>query len=1664
MIHSKLEETRRALLDLTRRNRLLNFRPDAANVVRVCGESPAHVYRLLAEAQKTLRLVAAEEGELPPAPGSGASSATDPRAPTGCPGAAIDSPPTITSGAPSALADTQHAQHTEPPATWGDGLLSAERLEDDLLQTPHRAEDLDRRLLNLAREAESALQEQGCNILFLAIGLVEWTDRLDSKVRSLAPVVLLPVELIRRSVRRRHTLRMLDEESVLNPVFQELCRTQLGLRLPDFDPDAADPLGACLAAVANAIRPLRSWTLRADINLALLSFSKLLMYLDLDDSRWGHGEKVSQHPQVLGLTGLGAAWPRPAPPPDPAELDDRVAPQETFQVLDADSSQAAAIVAAKGGASLVIQGPPGTGKSQTITNIIAECLSQGRTVLFVAEKAAALDVVHRRLTQVGLGAFTAALHSRKASKRAFMEDLKRSLALDWRPLHARQRLNPEDLGRLRADLNLYVRALHRPLLPLGLTPYEAIGRSLALAAAPEAPIILNDPLRWDPARLRRAEEAIAAYAAATRKAGDPSTHPWRGVGIDSLPLAKRQQVDRAVRAVAQAINALQSAAARAGLVLGSPAATTVADTAVLAAAMASALRAPAITPGSLGGQTWDATRAELPMLLAAGRRLDEVRESLAERWTPQAQDANWSAAAACYKQQGASVLRWVSLAWWKARGQVRRHTVPQTTHPGNARLTADLVLLLEADRLRHEIARASTWAEPLFGSLWKSDASDWDRLNLYAEAAVALRAAIRRGLATEAGVAVFSDPLRREQAAAITEELRRAHARYVSDLQDLVALLVIDLPAFVGGDPERRAMTSLAARVRECESASESLVDWTERTRARAACSSAGLSSFLEWVDAAAGRAADRGMALSVDFMPAAASQSTPIAPSHGRWRGIPTESWTDAFRRQFYRLWADAAIAECAPLSGFRAEEHERAIGVFRQLDAQWLEDTRRRLVAGVGAARPRVGSSLTENSGLGILEAQLRRQRNIMSIRRLLASPAGEAVLRIKPCFMMSPLSVAQHLEPGRLKFDVVIFDEASQVEPADALGAVARGKQLILVGDEKQLPPTSFFTAMTADAGAGGVEGEFDIPVGDLESVLSLGAASLPRTTLRWHYRSRHQSLIDFSNREFYDSLLRVFPSPCAERGDQGLSTVYVEGGVYLRGHGQSNPVEARRVAEAVMEHARERPGQSLGVGAFSVAQQRAIEDELESLRRVAEAPSVEEFFDPARDEPFFVKNLETVQGDERDVMLLSVGYGPDQHGRVTMNFGPLNQDGGWRRLNVLVTRARHRCILFTSLRPDQIRAEADTPRGVRALKAYLAYAAGGAALSPAQAATGRPAPLKSESETADSTRLASFEQVVADCLRGAGWAVHEAVGCAGFAIDLAVVDPANPERYLAGVECDGPGYHSLPTARDRDRLRTQVLESLGWTILRVWAPDWFQRPERSLRTLIEQLHAAATEHEPGVRDAEAVLPEEDSSSAESDDGAEVEAGDAEALPEGVVPYVRYKLRRKGDRERLLRTRAGALAEVVKEIVAVEGPIHRDEATRVAAALYDCRPVGQAAERIREAIEAATALKAIRSVGEFLWPAAMDRPPLRWRGAAGAVTAAELICVEEMVEAVAWVATHEFGVPLDDLPAAAIRRLGFKRSGRSLEALARAGVEAARKAQRITAGADGFARAGP
>lgn len=734
-------------------------------------------------------------------------------------------------------------------------------------------------------------------------------------------------------------------------------------------------------------------------------------------------------------------------------------------------------------------------------------------------------------------------------------------------------------------------------------------------------------------------------------------------------------------------------------------------------------------------------------------------------------------------------------------------------------------------------------------------------------------------------------------------------------------------------------------------------------------------------------------------------------------------------FQKGVYQEWINNLYVEDDYLGKFRRENHEQIISDFCQIDQELIHISANRVIAEANNRKPQDILIQAEDSEIGVLLRESAKKRRLMPIRSLLQR-IPNLLTRLKPCLLMSPISVSQFLSPDLMKFDLILYDEASQIVPEDAVGSIYRGKTIVVAGDNKQLPPTSFFQkSLIEDLDWDETtEGEVEVFDSILDECLGIG---LPVKTLRWHYRSRHESLIAFSNNQFYDGSLITFPSARAEDESLGVKSVHIKDAIYDRGGKRDNPKEAEAVADLVFEHFKNYPEKTLGVVTFSIAQMETIEEIID--RRLREEPEFEHFFKEDRLEGFFVKNLENVQGDERDVIIFSVGYGRDQKGQMTLNFGPLNKAGGERRLNVAVTRAREKVVVVTSILAADIEIGSSSAAGVQALRGYLEYAekSGKASKSTIQ-------PTKCDS---------ALEEALAAEIRQIDYDVIPKVGYSAYPIDIGVIDPANPGCYLLGIECDGPTYYASNSARDRDRLREQVLRQLGWKIHRVWSPDWVARRESEVRRLKDALDQACKSKTTSCAPQPAKLDEEEDyvPRRREVEVRQVQFGGSERIgipyklhalkayfnPYVKIPLSKYPYVQVQKNEFCFKENRVLQSRLLEELVREEGPVHFLYAVQRLASAWEVRRVGQKIfHAAKEALDMLIKDHRLTVKGEFLWPNDLLDVPVRVPVASmpESFRPAEQIPPEEIEKAIRLIVQYALSISIESLVAEAARLFGF------------------------------------
>ena len=1436
--------------------------------------------------------------------------------------------------------------------------------------------ELARRLRRIYDNARTSVEERGVTTLHVAFGTIIWNDEWLGE--SISPLWMLPAQLVSKGPNIALRLLASDEEMQLNPALELYLRERHKVRLPEI-PD--EPTGDSLSDFFRNVELARQeqrWRVTDDVWLTTFSFESLVIYQDLN----ALADTAVNHSVIAALARAMEMGEPPEQTTD--ELDELASPDVVpVPILPVDSSQLHALAYGAAGNHQVIHGPPGTGKSQTISNLIADALGRNKTVLFVSSKMAALNVVYRRLAEEGLARFCLEAHSTKAGKAKIVDELRRTLATEDTRESGRLSEQVESLLRVRRELNGYVQELHRVQEPLCRSVYQAIGRVESLASVPEVRGTLpwTDALTATPSELEDRLDALGRLGAHAQVFDNRERHPWRGFIGTTVGVTEREELESNLRVVLAYTQQSQCKVPEFSSV--------VAENDQLSLSDLEQLKEPLLATSELDRMpsNWHTATAE--EVVRRAERFEAAAKQLVEF---DQKKPTYAAVLALAFEDGRNLLErgittypnWysrISPSYWRWRAEVRKAAKPgvRLNHAALVQLYSTVQRLLEIDE----------WLNS-----HEADLANETGPSAVRDSAIVALAAKRSRVA-----AAVLDALKAIGKAAattdvpLTEQFRQAVRQVCSALPSCVpefggALDSLDEHwpnGLVGGSHSRKAPLSLLnTRVFELLSALDRIQEWTALNRLLQKCALLGLMPFLDALELVSAKVA------------------------------------REAFERRFYTIWVSTAVARSDVLSTFSAGERQELVGKFKLLDesVRHAMSARIQTVAAESARRiQHAQTNVGAGSEVSVLRRELQKRKKIKPLRKLFAE-IPRALQALKPCMLMSPISVSTYLKPGSVVFDLVVFDEASQMPTPEAIASILRAKQVVVAGDRNQLPPTSFFRA-AVEIEDDDREQTDQTPEEPLESLLDDCVAVVPffrETSLKWHYRSRDERLIKFSNSLFYDNQLITFPSACTSGDGRGVRLVYIPDGVWDRGRSRTNRREAQHTAQVVIEHLTKYPSRSLGVVAMNAQQREAIEDAV--AEAVQDYPDLIPLMDQTRPEPYFVKSLENVQGDERDTMIISVGYGKDPDGHLSLNFGPINAEGGWRRLNVLVTRAKWQIVLITSMRSHELSGVNPNNRGAVALRDFIAYAERRCELP-------QPAAAPTLEETND------FEDGVAAAVRDRGLVVDQQVGASKFRIDLAIRDRRDPSRYVLGIECDGATYHSSRTARDRDLLRQQVLEGMGWRIHRVWSTEWFNDRNRAVEAILTSLQQA--EERPLEESIQAIpLPQP---AAEQVVSYEPVLKQPLSPPPprrylGGVSYQKYQ--EAADRDLVIRSRRKAeLAATVTAIVETEGPIHED---LLCMRLKEICSVDRAGSNIQSNITDAIYL-AIRDHSierrqrDFLGKPGESITRFRLEGD-GFERLIQWIHRDEIALAVLFLVEDQFGMSRSELPRAVGRLFGLDR----------------------------------
>lgn len=1512
VIFPKLEAARKELLDLGMRNTLLNYKIPKARGLHIVQEQSVSIYDILVRQNKAMTFLGRpgkkdddELFELPP------------------------------------LSDTE----------------LQEAYNDTRLQTDESEQKLQVKILNTYYAARTSLEEQGVNTLFLSLGMLSWYEKGNNDDARMAPLILVPVNLERSSASERFRLRYTGGEIGANLSLQAKMMADFNLTIPDLPGEEDLDIAAYFNDIEKHIAHLENWTVDHNrIELGFFSFGKFMIYHDLDSDEWPEHKKPFDHPILQSLFGNGFTEPQPSVGEE-HQLDEETEADQLLQVVDADSSQVIAMLAVHEGRNMVIQGPPGTGKSQTITNLIANAVGNGKKVLFVAEKMAALEVVKRRLDSIGLGEACLELHSNKANKRELHAELKRILELG-RPTVAHLEDEIRLLEPIVHELNAYTAEINRPVEKSGWSVHDLIGNMLEIST--ENPgykfpkISIPDLSTFDSARVQDIEQTAEQIQARLTKIGPPEKLLFYGSRL-TIFLPKDEELaaellSESVLATEKLIHSLKALSEY--MDLPEPVDGTeikkILNTAEWAA------KNPGIASMPLADPAWLNNQNDIADLLETISKLSRLHSTYDPVFIPEA----WSQDVLDIRQN----IMEHGKKWYKfiigdyKRSVKKLASFLQGAMPDGAEKKLDLVnALMEGKRWSSALLAYDALGSRLFGHNWNRHTSDPENLKEKATYVQDIHTHLRQG---DIDPAIFELLEKNKNPDAMRSLAVDAGSR--SDEQERILQSLLRLLDFDGTGIDQLRLSAHVTVLNQ----------WKEQLPE--------VHKIVSW-NVLKEEVEKQGAGFLIKAV----------------------EGWDDAatylktaFRKTWYEYLLEQAMLTSPELRKFERSTHEETIARFRRIDVlkQYYNRAKVALKHWEGVPKQEGGGQIN------ILKSEFNRKARHMPIRRLMQE-AGLAIQAIKPVIMMSPMSIANFLPPDSIDFDLVIFDEASQVRPVDALGAIARGKQIVVVGDTRQMPPTSFFDKLNTDT-----EDEENVTA-DMQSILGMcDAQGAPQRMLRWHYRSRHESLISLSNQEFYENRLIIFPSP-GSKNRLGLAFNYLPDTYYDKGKTRTNPKEAEKVADAVIQHALANPKLSLGVVAFSTSQMQAIQNAIEIRRR--KNPEVESYFSSHSDEPFFVKNLENVQGDERDVIFISIGYGRTEDGKVPMSFGPLNNEGGERRLNVLITRAKSRCEVFTNITAADMAIGPNAKFGIRALKNFLYFAENGKFESHKDEQPYQPQP---------------FENIVAETLRKEGYIVREKVGSEGFYIDLAIADPDHPGRYLLGISCDGRSYQNAQSARDRDRLRNTVLEGMGWNMLSVWSLDWFRNPAGELKLIKEAIEKAKTQAQHNDSMEEELMEELKNL---------VREEPVEEVRESFPFYELAVLPAEISGQELHLYPVGKLSSWICEVVKTESPVHFEE---VARRITEANGISKIGSRIRSSLAGAADYAVEHGLllrkGDFLWdPEKALGIRNRSMLPAGSRKIA-LVSPEEISLAITTVVSDSVAIQPDNLVPLVVKMLGFSR----------------------------------
>lgn len=1708
--------------------------------------------------------------------------------------------------------------------------------------------DRQKTLKHLRSKSRLALEEQGTNILYLSFGFIEWKDGKGASAKWIkSPLILVPVVLSMEALNSPYTLEKHEDDIVVNPTLDYYLNTEYGIDLPDFDEDK-ETLEDYFTKMEE-IADKRGWRILKEVSLGLLSFLKISMYNDLLTNE----ERIKRNPVIRAMSG-----DTDEANDIPAELSDfnldSINTHDCYQVMSADSSQQDSILYSKNNISFVMQGPPGTGKSQTITNIIAEALADGKKVLFVSEKMAALQVVYKRLQEAHLGDFCLPLHSYKANKKEILEQIGANLKLKQTRVKDTAMNSLDELQTIRNEINEYATELHKLIAPMNLSCYEVYSKLNEVSDAPSITFSIDGVTSLSQSDLQLLLNKIKSYSlAVTRLGGFIKNNPWDGLRVraigydeierfnhhlltannllesciekvktvlecssisynklyvfcsdlfavaqlpqiptqwitldsmqqiiseaksasnnygnlislrehilkvfndevfsfdyngwkdgilnDSVSLKQlgfitieetdyyidnEESISEQMRLLLSEFTTLKENADKISDLIGSKIYCNNKNINIISSLLS------LITEHKVFHKVWFIeSPAKIKDLLTKAKRISSeiisIKDEILKSWEQEILEFDYAPILQRYKTDYTSIFKFFKKQYRLDKKQIKSMSA-EIIKKLSDEIVIDLLNNLKSYHEKQDWFNSNTdFLKSNIGIYFSGLDSEWDNVinlitvaeqirdlfdnnvpsklsdtlsNNYNEFSEKLSSLLDTAKAslinakeissknnfafdfndnfdavslisiTKKYISLFTDVNNKKSiiapylngskfeaktvwqaidslnkyndvSAIITsaepnykehfdflykaedtnweyvvsltesyEKIRKSESfthivslinisdqrkLEIKNIADDIMVLLNEKESSVNWLVEQFEpncnlyslnIILLYTKIKSCFENIDLIEKWIDYKESKNSCEDSGLSSFIAEIEAA-------------DIF----------------------ENINKCFLKGFYQMWLGEVCNHLPAVRRFRRNVQDDKIREFIKLDDYQLLIAQMRIREKLIENLPSDHHLLKATDEVAILKRELSKKKRIMPLRKLFRQ-IPNLLMKLKPCLMMSPLSVSYFLETEAYHFDLVIFDEASQIFPEDAIGAIFRGSQVIIAGDSKQLPPTNFFSATTNN-----FDNDYDIDdeqnIEDIvsDSILEESASVLPNRTLLWHYRSKHESLIAFSNREIYKNSLITFPNSANNIPDMGVEYIYVPNGRYEGGGKNCNIREAQKCVELVLEHIKNNPDRSLGIIAFSEKQQNAIENAIVEFRE--DNPQYEQFFDDSKEEPFFVKNLENVQGDERDTIIFSICYARDLNGKMYMRFGPLGHEGGERRLNVAITRAKCNVKLVGSILPSDIDLNRTKSDGVRMLRSYIEFARQGNIST------------SFSKETQGFQDVDEFCDEVAEFLTNNGYKIQRSIGCSDYKIDIAVENPDIENDFIAGIECDGLSYVQAKTARDRDHLRKSVLENMGWNMYRVWSTEWSRNPQTEKQALIDFLNSLLDKS--GKPKHILKMSNKSDDSIKLDDIAtEQKRKDKRESSDNPYGFQYYQESNWWDTQYSNPyDNLTKIADVVLHTVSIEQPIHMELLYKRVA---HCFTTGKATEAVKLTIDQAISNKLTNKIqidNNFARLLPLEPIVVRIPKRFGTPRQIEYIHDEEVAAAMIEIIKRSFGLSPNDLASECARAFGFERKG--------------------------------